>query len=229
MAHAPVNFPMKSVSKTLSVALLAGLSLLLTGCPKKPIRPDPSATAVGQGSGVGPAGSDNGSLSSQNMSTDGLTGRDPNADANGQIRGKLDSVMFAFDRSTIAPAERPKLAAAKDYMDKNSQYRLLLEGHCDWRGTAEYNLALGDRRANEAKKYLIGLGVSPDKLDTLSKGSEEAAKGAKGAEAAKDRRVEFVLLAPGAAPVNAGPAAPSTPPPAAPEAGTGQMSAPTKP
>jgi peptidoglycan-associated lipoprotein len=222
---------MKSVSQTLSVAILAGLSLLLTGCPKKPIRPDPSATAVGQGNGVGPAGGDNGNLSGKDMSADGLTGRDPNADANGQIRGKLDNVLFAFDRSTIAPAERPKLAAAKDYLDKNSQYRLLLEGHCDWRGTAEYNLALGDRRANEAKKYLIGLGVSPDKLDTLSKGSEEAAKNVKGAEAAKDRRVELVLLAPGAASVNAGPAAAGAPPAAAPEAGgsTGQMSAPTKP
>ncbi len=223
---------MKSVSQTLSVALLAGLSLLLTGCPKKPIRPDPSATAVGQGTGTGPASGDNGNLSGKDMAgADGLTGRDPNADANGQIRGKLDNVLFAFDRSTIAAAERPKFAAAKDYLDKNSQYRLLLEGHCDWRGTAEYNLALGDRRANEAKKYLIGLGVSADKLDTLSKGSEEAAKNAKGADAAKDRRVELVLLAPGGGSVNAGPAAAGTPPPAAaPDAGTpGAMSAPNKP
>jgi peptidoglycan-associated lipoprotein len=218
---------MNSVSKPFSVALLATLSLLLTGCPKKPVRPDPSSTAMGTGNGMGPANGGDGSLSSSTVpTTDGLSGRDPNADANGQIRGKLDNVLFAFNASNIAAPERPKLAAAKDYLDKNGAYRILLEGHCDWRGTAEYNLALGDRRANEAKKYLIGLGVSADKIDTLSKGSEEAAKGAKGAEAAKDRKVELVLLVAGAAPggMSAASADPASPAPAG-----GGMSAPTKP
>jgi len=181
---------------------------------------------MGTGTGTGPA--DNGSLKPTDVTTaDGLSTRDPNADANGQIRGKLDSVFFAFDRSTIAAPERPKLAAAKDALDKTPTYRILLEGHCDWRGTAEYNLALGDRRANEAKKYLIGLGVSADKIDTLSKGSEEAVKNAKGAEAAKDRRVELVLLVPGAAPVGMAPAGGAMSP--TPDAAPGGMSAPSKP
>ncbi len=86
--------------------------------------------------------------------------------------------------------------------------------------------ALGDRRANEAKKFLIGLGVSADKIDTLSKGSEEAAKGAKGADAAKDRKVELVLLVPGASPAGMG-ATSAGAAPMAPAAGG--MSAPTKP
>ena len=88
----------------------------------------------------------------------------------------------------------PKLQAAKDYLDKNPEYRLLLEGHCDWRGTSEYNLGLGDHRANEVKKYLTTLGVGPDKLETLSKGSEEAKKNADESEMAKDRRVELVVV-----------------------------------
>jgi peptidoglycan-associated lipoprotein len=72
--------------------------------------------------------------------------------------------------------------------------RVLLEGHCDWRGTAEYNLGLGDRRANAAKKYLLSLGVAQDKVEVLSKGSLDAAKNADDATAAKDRRVEIVIL-----------------------------------
>ena len=91
-------------------------------------------------------------------------------------------------------AERVKLQAAKDYLAKHPDQRLLLEGHCDWRGTAEYNLGLGDRRAGRAKKYLASIGVAADKVETLSKGSEEAKKNADDATRAKDRRVELVIL-----------------------------------
>jgi peptidoglycan-associated lipoprotein len=124
-----------------------------------------------------------------------LQARDPNIleDAN-PIRGLLQPVYFAFDRDSVTAAERPKLQAAKDYLDKNPQYRLLLEGHCDWRGTSEYNLGLGDHRASAAKKYLISIGVSPDKLETLSKGSEEAKKNADDGTMTKDRRDDLVVL-----------------------------------
>ena len=82
--------------------------------------------------------------------TSQLTARtDGGIDDGHTVRGVLQPVYFAFDSSAIKAAERPKLQAAKDYLDKNPGYRLLLEGHCDWRGTAEYNLSLGDRRANE--------------------------------------------------------------------------------
>lgn len=204
---------MKSASSKLSLALLTGVAVLLAGCPKKPVRPSPEATTLGQG-----GGNLNGSnaLTPTNLGPDnGLTTRDADADANGQIRGKLEPVLFAFDRSNIAPAERPKLQAAKDYLDKNPQYRLLIEGHCDWRGTAEYNLALGDRRASEAKKYLVALGVSPDKIDTVSKGSEDAQKNADAETMKHDRRDELILLVPGAAPVTPSGDSGTPPPPAA--------------
>jgi peptidoglycan-associated lipoprotein len=181
------------------VIVAACAAALLAGCAKKPVRPDPSSTALG------PQGGGGGTLTPETVPTvtdanSGLQSRDANFDLNGQNRTALQgqSVYFAFDRSNIAPAERPKLQAAKDYLDKNPGTRLLIEGHCDWRGTAEYNLALGDRRANEAKKYLLSIGVTADKLDTVSKGSEEAKKDAKGEEAAKDRRDDFIVLkAPG--------------------------------
>ncbi len=123
----------------------------------------------------------------------GLQQRD-NFDANGQLRGALEPVYFAFDRHEIKKSEDAKLQAAKDYLEKNPQTRLLLEGHCDWRGTSEYNLALGDSRANEAKKYLVTLGVSADKIETVSKGSEESKKNADAATMEKDRRDDLVVL-----------------------------------
>jgi peptidoglycan-associated lipoprotein len=72
--------------------------------------------------------------------------------------------------------------------------RLLLEGHCDWRGTAEYNLGLGDRRANAVKKYLLSIGVAADKLEANSKGSLEAKANADAATMEKDRRVDLVVV-----------------------------------
>jgi peptidoglycan-associated lipoprotein len=94
----------------------------------------------------------------------------------------------------VKAAERAKLQAAKDYLEKHPDQRLLLEGHCDWRGTAEYNLGLGDRRANAARRYLISIGVAADKLESLSKGYEGAMKNADEATMAKDRRAEIVIL-----------------------------------
>ena len=202
---------MKSALKPLCLAF-ASFALVLAGCSKKPVRPDPSATVLGPQGGGG--------LNPENVPTNadlnGLQARDAGFDANGQLRGAVEPVYFAFDKSDVRAAERAKVKAAKDYLDKKPGYRMILEGHCDWRGTAEYNLALGDRRANAVKKYLITLGVSADKLETLSKGSEEATKDADDSVRAKDRRVEFVVSKGGAmGPVAtggpAGPAAPAAP------------------
>ena len=121
------------------------------------------------------------------------------------------TVYFDFDQSAIKASERAKLKAAKDYLDQHPEHRIVLEGHCDWRGTAEYNLALGDRRANSAKKYLQSLGVAADRLDTVSKGNLEAAKTGDEASWAKDRRVDLVVVAGGGAPAPGGPL-PTTPP-----------------
>lgn len=110
------------------------------------------------------------------------------------IRGLHEPVFFAFDRSDIQAAERVKLQAVKDYLDANPQYRVLLEGYCDWRGTAEYNLALGDRRAASARTFLTTLGLAAARIETVSKGSLEATRNGDDATMARDRRVEFVIL-----------------------------------
>jgi peptidoglycan-associated lipoprotein len=184
---------MKFASSKLCLVLVGAAAMIAAGCSKKPVRPEPSSTLIGpQGGGGSLNPSDVPTTADQNSA---LQQRDAGAfDANGQLRGALEAVYFNFDKYNIKEGERPKLQAAKDYLDKNPQYRLVLEGHCDWRGTSEYNLGLGDHRANEVKKYLTTLGVSADKLETLSKGSEEAKKNADDADMAKDRRVELVVV-----------------------------------
>jgi peptidoglycan-associated lipoprotein len=183
---------MNLVSKKLSL-VVATVACLLGGCSKKPARPDPAATVLGPQTGgrdiFAPAAVDLApGTDLQSRLADGVI------DDGNTIRGLLQPVYFDFDRSDIKQAERAKLQAAKEYLDKTPGTRLLLEGHCDWRGTAEYNLGLGDRRANAAKKYLQSLGVPADRLESNSKGSLEASKNADDAAMAKDRRSELVII-----------------------------------
>lgn len=187
---------MKLVSKKLSL-VVAGAALVFAGCTKKPTRPDPSLTAIGQqGSGTSTGG-----VTTANFDPNaGALGgpRDSMFDLAGQNREALQAqtVYFDFDKSDIKASEREKLKFAKEYLDKNPTYRLVLEGHADWRGTAEYNLSLGDRRANAAKKYIISIGASAARVETLSKGSLEAAKNGDDATMSKDRRVDLVIVDP---------------------------------
>ncbi|PTX99061.1 OmpA family protein [Opitutus sp. ER46] len=209
-----MNLPSKSLCLVVASAML-----VFAGCTKKPARPDPSATAMGpQGAGAGLGSVSPTDLAGNTSAGGELQQRDAGFDANGQNRAALadQTVYFDYDSSSIKSAERAKLQAAKDYLDKNAGQRLLLEGRCDWRGTAEYNLALGDRRANSVKKYLQSLGVPADRIETLSKGSLEAAKNADEATMAKDRRVDLIVVqAAGALPAAGAPAAAPASAPAA--------------
>ncbi len=110
------------------------------------------------------------------------------------VKGVLPPVYFGFDSSAIPQAERGKLQQAAEYLEANPSMALLIEGHCDWYGTAEYNLALGDRRAESASNYLGTLGITPLRIDKLSKGSLEATTGLSKSEAAEDRRADLILL-----------------------------------
>ena len=179
---------MKNISKFLGLVLAAS-TLCFTACAKKPVRPaGPDTTQTGPGNNINPeqvAVADPNSLlaARENVGT-------PD-DANKSV---VEAIYFALDRAAVPPAERPKLQAAVKWLADNADKNLVLVGHCDWRGTAEYNLGLGDRRANAVKKFLESLNVSPTRLETLSKGSTEAKQSGGEADWAKDRRVDFIVL-----------------------------------
>mgnify|MGYP000586537785 CR=1 FL=1 len=83
-----------------------------------------------------------------------------------------DRVFFGFDRYNLTPAARDILQKQAAWMIANSNVSVTIEGHCDERGTREYNLALGDRRANAAADYLMTLGVPATRISTISYGKE---------------------------------------------------------
>lgn len=87
-------------------------------------------------------------------------------------QGLLGDVYFDYDRAELSSETRDRLARNARFLTEHSQFRLTIEGHCDERGTSEYNLALGERRAAAVREYLSSLGVSSDRLTTLSYGKE---------------------------------------------------------
>ena len=87
-------------------------------------------------------------------------------------RGFSPDVFFDYDESTLSDDTRDKLSRNADLLKSTPQFTLTLEGHADERGTNEYNLALGERRANAVKDYLTSLGVAADRLRTISYGEE---------------------------------------------------------
>lgn len=148
--------------------------------------------AVGTNDGAGPSES----LDTPPPSREELYGKGNLADF---VEGSRTSqgalpVYFEFNRFTIPPDQVERIRANAQYLKKNPAIKARIEGNCDDRGTYEYNLALGEYRAVSAKKYLINLGVSEERLTTLSYGEERLLNTGEGEEAwAENRRDDFVI------------------------------------
>ena len=111
-----------------------------------------------------------------------------------QERDVFADIYFDFDQSEIKPEARPILNKVASWLKKNPDVHLMIEGHCDERGTEEYNLALGERRALAARRYLIGLGILSERLHTISYGEAKPVKPGHHEEAwAKNRRAHFLI------------------------------------
>ena len=117
---------------------------------------------------------------------------DPMGSDSGKISG-LVTVHFGYDKSSLDASAKKDIAQNADWMKKNASAKLQIEGHCDSRGTIEYNVALGERRANAVKSYMVSLGVAADRLSTISYGKEKPIATGDSADAmAKNRRANFV-------------------------------------
>ncbi len=107
----------------------------------------------------------------------------------------MEQIHFAFNQVTLSPEARDTLAANAALLQAIPGMRVSIEGHCDERGSDEYNLALGERRAQAAMKYLVALGVDKDRLTTVSYGEEQPLDPANNEEAwTKNRRDEFKVV-----------------------------------
>ena len=168
---------------TLIVAVLLVASVALTGCPKRPL-PGPgvaaesgtaggasgtAGTVTGTTPGVGGAGT--GTIG-QSPTTGGTTIPAGPAPSEFSETGRLADVHFDFDRAEIRPSDKDVLASNVKWLKANTRSLLLIEGHCDERGTSEYNLALGQRRANAARDYLVASGIDAKRISLISYGKE---------------------------------------------------------
>ena len=108
-------------------------------------------------------------------------------------RGMFQPVYFGFDQYAVDPKERDNLNEVAAFLNREKDARLIIEGHCDWKGTPEYNQSLGDRRATNVKQYLIDLAIDPSRIDIVSMGDSKSVVGGDASQMRHDRRAEFVL------------------------------------
>lgn len=162
----------------LNVLLFVLVGFFFVGCGKKSVEApetDPGA--------MGPAES----LESEVSPTDNIM--------EGRTSGPMLPVYFDFDSATIRADQVDRIETNATFMKENTGVDVRIEGNCDPRGTKEYNLALGERRAQSAKKYLVNLGVDESRLSTVSWGEEKLLLyGHDEISWAQNRRADFVIV-----------------------------------
>jgi len=191
---------MKLTDFTKLLVLGLFLTLAASGCKKHPgqITPLPGRTGsnVPEATAAPALTSDNTGLKPESTSG-GFVQTDPNARKDwprDRDIFKSDTVHFDFDSSSVKGAEKSKVSAVADYLKANSMDAVEIEGHCDERGTEEYNRSLGERRALALREQLVSLGVGADRIDTISYGKDRPADPGHDESAWKqNRRGEFVL------------------------------------
>ena len=166
---------------------------VLSGCSSKqaPSQYSDGSNSLGDMDFIPDADTFDGSLQERNE--DDSIGDDKYGDFI-MVEGILPSIYFGFDSSSVGASERLKIQQAAEYLEQNSEHHLLVEGHCDWYGTSEYNLVLGDRRANSIGNYIDTLGIKPERIEKLSKGSLEATSGLSKAQSSQNRRADLIVL-----------------------------------
>jgi len=167
-----------------TIGVLAG-SLALLGCPKRPEVGQAGPGAVGPAAATAPAPGQAGAQPAPRATETPVTRATPPTETPVQpspaapapggtsaAASPLKDVFFEYDNSAIRDDQKAALNEDVAWLKGNARTKITLEGHCDERGTAEYNLALGERRAKAVKDYLIAAGIPGDRMSTISYGKE---------------------------------------------------------
>lgn len=192
----------KTFLMLLILAIACGLVLNIGGCAKKKATSDEEmGTAVEE---KVPQPGEPGyekiyeeSMASKQESLDAQAASMEKGDdiLEGRTSAPLLPIYFDFDKSNIRQDQRDRLQKNADYLKQNKTVKVRIEGNCDERGTNEYNMALGERRAINAKKYLANLGIHSDRLHTISYGEEKPLLyGHDELSWAQNRRDDFILV-----------------------------------
>jgi peptidoglycan-associated lipoprotein len=168
----------------LATKLIIAAALVTAGCAKKrpaELPPPP-----------GPAQATTTTTTDTTSTADQIT---PGSAEDFKRSVQADTIHFATDKYDVDDPSRAILDSQAQWLSKYPQVRITIEGHCDERGTREYNLALGDRRANAAKNYLVGKGVDAGRISVLSYGKERPlALGSDDESYAQNRRAVTVVI-----------------------------------
>ncbi|MBY0369576.1 peptidoglycan-associated lipoprotein Pal [bacterium] len=158
------------------------MTVAFSSCSKKDVKPDEPGFSPSEGAAVEePAPAE---------AAPSLSAGDASPAA-----AELETVYFGFDSFSLDNTARDTLKTSAQWLTDNPTATIQVEGHCDERGTTEYNLALGERRSNAAKDYLQKLGVDASRISVISYGEERPAEmGGDEAAWARNRRASFVVL-----------------------------------
>ncbi|MBT3351990.1 MAG: peptidoglycan-associated lipoprotein Pal [Nitrospinaceae bacterium] len=159
------------IIKHFKFVVVGGALLLTVGCAQQTVKSDESVASASSPS----SGSRSGSSMKEGSMTEAERRRKRDAFKRSLREFQNAPVYFDFDKSGIRPDMRPVLDRKAQFLLDFPSVRIQVEGHCDERGTAEYNVALGHRRAQQTKDYLVSLGVSASRVDTVSYGEERPA------------------------------------------------------
>jgi len=192
----------KTFLMLLILAMACGLALSIGGCAKKKAMSDEE-----MGTAVEEKAPQPGEPGYEKIYEEGMAAKKESLDAQsssmnegqdileGRTSGPMLPVYFDFDKSNIKQDQRARLEKNAEYLKQNKMAKVRIEGNCDERGTNEYNMALGERRAISAKKYLSNLGIHSDRLHTISYGEEKPLlHGHDELSWAQNRRGDFVLV-----------------------------------
>lgn len=172
-------------SKWIATVMVACLTVVIATSCKSPKKSEAE-------SGSGAQGQQQGDLPP--VVTDRGIGTDPTGSDSGNIAG-LSTIYFEFDKASLSADSRKKLSANADWIRSNPKFTVQIEGHTDSRGSVEYNLSLGERRAKSVKSYLEKLGVDGKRMTIISYGEEKPLAAGDNEEAwGKNRRANFVPI-----------------------------------
>ncbi len=167
------------MKKFLILVLIAGLMIFAFGCAKKHVKPSDKASAAGE-----------------EVVEETLTPREAGDVSTYEEESLFEfkDALFELDKYNIRPDARAVLDSVASWLNDHTDINILIEGHCDERGTNEYNLALGEKRAKAARDYLISRGVSSKRMSTITYGEEKPVCSSRNENCwQRNRRAHFVV------------------------------------
>jgi peptidoglycan-associated lipoprotein len=195
---------MKATKFVNLMAIGLALAFVSTGCKHRPVGvtaiPNPYPGRVPDLGSTGPVTGGESTTGGTGVSGTGIAANPPGSHT-GWPRDEsalaADTVYFAYDSSVIKSGEKSKISAVADYLKSNPSAAVEVDGHCDERGTEEYNRSLGERRALAIREDLVALGIEPGRVDTISFGKDKTlVEGHTEAAWSKNRCGIFVVLTP---------------------------------